>query len=183
MIRTAPRLEAATRAGHKSETGLAQTWPRAVPLAGPFRGCTPWSGRAAISSHTARRCRCPPRRPRLDQPSAIGPPRRPHHQSAGDDPARPAATGQHSHRATGRERDQDRCIGRGPHPPRAQSRGGAALAAGVHTGAAGRRGSGAVVRPGAGHGHAGQHCPSRHRGDRPHPPGWPGPAAKLRHTR
>ncbi len=37
-----------------------------------------------------------------------------------------------------------------------------------------RRGTGGVVRPGAGDYHAGQHCHRGNSGDRPHPPRWPG---------
>ena len=168
----------ATRAGPGMPSpGRGRTAGRSCP------GCTARSGRATINSRTARRCRCPARRPRLYQRPVIGQPwRRPQSQGAGNGPARPGATGQHSHSATGRERDQDRCIGRGPHPPGAKSCWGAAPAIGVRAGAACRRGSGAVVRPGPGHGHAGQQCPSGNRGDRPHPPWWLRPAAKLRHT-
>jgi len=184
MIRPAATVEGsgpgrlATRAGPGLPgLGRARTAGRSFP------GCRPRSGHATISSRTARRCRCPPRRPRFYQPPAIGQPwRRPQNRAAGDDFARPGATGQHSHSATGRERDQDRCTGRGPHPPGAKSCWGAAPAVGVCAVAACRRGSGAMVRPGAGNGHADQQCPSGNRGDRPHPPWWLRPAAKLRHT-
>jgi hypothetical protein len=156
----------------------------AVPLVDPFQGCTPRSGRATMNGRTARRCRCPPRRPRSYQPSAIRQPcRRPQNQNAGDGAARPGATGQYSNSATGRNRDQDWCIGRGPHSPGAKSCRGAAPAGGGRAGAAYRRGSGAAVRPGAGNGHDDQQCPSGNHGDRPHPPWWLRPAAKLRHTR
>jgi hypothetical protein len=100
----------------------------AVPLVDLFQGARPGqgapqeSGRSTRNSRTARRCRCPPWRPRLYQRRVIGQPWcRPQNRDAGDDSAWPGATGQHSHSATGRERDQDRCIGRCPHSPGAKS--------------------------------------------------------------